>query len=124
MLVNGSVEWGEALFATGVKANLLRDGYNTKLHVAATPLGSSVAITRYSELNAVPGFAPGILDQPSDRIVLHEDTSNGNPGNALPVGRVVKWINREGFAGDCFSLTGGNLGGGCHKVLVMILFMS
>ncbi|KAG2823175.1 hypothetical protein PC118_g11583 [Phytophthora cactorum] len=78
MLISGPAEWSEALIAAGVKGNLLQDGYNPGLQVSAMPLGPTVAITRYSDTDTTPGFGRGILDQPTDTLVLHEGSSNSD----------------------------------------------
>ncbi|EEY59492.1 uncharacterized protein PITG_21216, partial [Phytophthora infestans T30-4] len=102
MLINGPTEWSKALIATGVKGNLLQDGintiacndflltlltitccwpcpegYNPRLQVSAMPLGSTVVITRYADMDSTPGFGRGVLEQPADTLILHEDDSNG-----------------------------------------------
>ncbi|KAG3240527.1 hypothetical protein PI124_g14585 [Phytophthora idaei] len=78
MLISGPAEWSETLIAAGVKGNLLQDGYNPGLQVSAMPLGLTVAITRYSDTDTTPGFGRGILDQPTDTLVLHEGSSNSD----------------------------------------------
>ncbi|KAI9997340.1 hypothetical protein PInf_001136 [Phytophthora infestans] len=85
MLINGPTEWSKALIATGVKGNLLQDGYNPRLQVSAMPLGSTVVITRYADTDSTPGFGRGVLEQPADTLILHEDDSNGD------LYRLVAW---------------------------------
>ncbi|KAF4046447.1 hypothetical protein GN244_ATG00833 [Phytophthora infestans] len=85
MLINGPTEWSKALIATGVKGNLLQDGYNPRLQVSAMPLGSTVVITRYADMDSTPGFGRGVLEQPADTLILHEDDSNGD------LYRLVAW---------------------------------
>ncbi|KAE9038093.1 hypothetical protein PR002_g6210 [Phytophthora rubi] len=89
MLINGPVEWSEALLATGVKSNLLRNGYNSKMQVSAMSLGPTVAITRYTDADSTAGFARGILDQPSDSLVLHEE--NAGSDTMASRYRLVAW---------------------------------
>ncbi|KAE9241109.1 hypothetical protein PF001_g5648 [Phytophthora fragariae] len=89
MLIDGPVEWSEALLATGVKSNLLRNGYNSKMQVSAMSLGPTVAITRYTDADSTAGFARGILDQPSDSLVLHEE--NAGSDTMASRYRLVAW---------------------------------
>ncbi|KAJ8550552.1 hypothetical protein ON010_g10517 [Phytophthora cinnamomi] len=114
MLINGPAEWSEALVATGDKSNLLQNGadadtftslparvwyltrffsagYNSKLQVSAMSLGPTVVITRYAD--TMTGFARGILGQPNDSLVLHEDSSDsGLLENGAPIGQRVAFI--------------------------------
>ncbi|KAG6574436.1 uncharacterized protein IUM83_07178 [Phytophthora cinnamomi] len=87
MLINGPAEWSEALVATGDKSNLLQNGYNSKLQVSAMSLGPTVVITRYAD--TMTGFARGILGQPNDSLVLHEDSSDSKTSRY----RLVSWYN-------------------------------
>ncbi|KAL4175967.1 hypothetical protein KRP22_000924 [Phytophthora ramorum] len=97
MLISGPAEWSAALLATGVKANLLHDGYNPELQVSAMPLGPTVAITRYADAEATPGFARGVLDQPAGSLLLHEDASKTE--TSTPCYRLVSWS--RGSAEKC-----------------------
>ncbi|RMX67173.1 hypothetical protein DD238_002404 [Peronospora effusa] len=141
MLIEGSVEWSEAWFATGIKTNLLQNGYNPKMQVSAMSLGPTVVITRYKDTDGNPGLAQYVLDQPTDTLILHQDRSNSvsvdiylwrklfrvKPWHcivwlercdvALSAGCLVPRIAGEELAGDCFIVSSGDLGGHCFKVL-------
>ncbi|KAG1701507.1 hypothetical protein DVH05_010807 [Phytophthora capsici] len=88
MLINGPTEWSEALLATGVKVNLLQNGYSTKLKASAASLGPMVVITRYADTDTTPGFGQGVLTQPMDTLVLHESIDT-----AAPHWRVIAWAD-------------------------------
>ncbi|CAI5703537.1 unnamed protein product [Peronospora effusa] len=89
MLIEGSVEWSEAWFATGIKTNLLQNGYNPKMQVSAMSLGPTVVITRYKDTDGNPGLAQYVLDQPTDTLILHQDRSNSN--DVTSHYRLVAW---------------------------------
>ncbi|KAL3671903.1 hypothetical protein V7S43_002570 [Phytophthora oleae] len=90
MLINGPTEWGEALLTTGVKGNLLQDGYSPKLQMSAMSLGPTVVITQYADTDTTSGFGRGVMNQPADSLVLHENTDKHYRLTAWAVGSAEK----------------------------------
>ncbi|GMF13120.1 unnamed protein product [Phytophthora lilii] len=63
-------------------------GYNPVLRVSAMSLGPSVAITRYADNDATARFSAGVLNQPTDTLVLHEGSTTSF--------RLVAWSRGSG----------------------------